>query len=103
MASVKKIKASLIKQLKDKNADTDYFLGLVDDYIYYFEEEEDMQKDVKMRGRSYKAKSSSGYTTDKENPSVKNAIMYNKQKLAILDKLGLTIDDISNDDEDDEL
>lgn len=100
MASAKSIKESLIKQLENKGADVDHFLSLVDDYIWYFEEEKAMQKDIKIRGHSYKTKSSSGYPISKENPSVKNALMYNKQKLAILKQLGLTIENTVSDIDD---
>jgi hypothetical protein len=100
MASAENIKDSLVKQLESKGADTDYFLSLIDDYIWYFEQERNMQNDIKIRGHSYKTKSASGFKIDKENPSVKNALMYNKQKLAILKQLGLTIENTVSDDDD---
>jgi len=100
MASAKNIKESLIQQLENKNANVEHFLNLVDDYIWYFEQEKAMQKDIKIRGHSYKAKSASGYSIDKENPSVKNALMYNKQKLAIIKQLGLTIENTVSDTDD---
>ena len=100
MASAKNIKESLIKQLENKNADVEHFLSLIDDYIWYFEQEKAMQKDIKIRGHSYKSKSASGYPMDKENPSIKNALMYNKQKLAILKQLGLTIENTVSDTDD---
>lgn len=103
MASVKRIKESLIKQLENKGADVEHFLDLIDDYIWYFEQEKAMQKDIKNRGHSYKSKSASGYSIDKENPSVKNALLYSKQKLAILKELGLTTDNVNKEDDDDEL
>ena len=97
-----KIKESLIKQLESKKANTDYFLALVDDYIFYFNEEQGMQEDVKTRGRSYKAKSASGFMIMKENESLKNAVTFNKQKLAIIKQLELTTDNVIG-DEDDEM
>ena len=97
-----KIKESLIKQLENKKANTDYFLALVDDYIFYSDEEQSMQDDIKIRGRSYKAKSASGFTIMKENESLKNALTFNKQKLAILKQLELTTDNVIG-DEDDEM
>lgn len=103
MASAKKIKESLIQQLKNKSADVEHFKDLIDDYIWFFEQEKAMQEDIKIRGHSYKAKSSSGYSINKENPSVKNALMYNKQKLAILKQLGLTIENTISDDDNDDL
>ncbi|NWK10415.1 P27 family phage terminase small subunit [Clostridium cadaveris] len=100
MSSAKKIKESLIKQLEEKNADTEYFLKLVDDYLWYFNQEKAMQKDIKERGFSFKTTSASGYEIEKENPSIKNAVMYNKQKLAILKQLNLTTDNVSSDEDD---
>lgn len=104
MASASKIKDSLKKQLELKGANVEHFLGLIDDYIWYFNQEKAMQKDIKERGRTYKSLSASGYEVEKENPSVKNAVTYNKQKLAILKQLELTTDNVGcGDDEEDEL
>lgn len=100
MASAKKIKDSLIKQLEEKGANVDHFLSLIDDYIYYWNQEKVMQKDIKERGFSFKTTSASGYEIEKENPSIKNAVMYNKQKLAILKELGLTTKNVISDDND---
>lgn len=103
MASARKIKDSLLKQLKEKGANVEHFLGLIDDYIWYFNQEKAMQKDIKERGLSYETFSASGNPITKENPSVKNAIAYNKQKLAILKELQLTTSNCNanGDDEDD--
>jgi hypothetical protein len=97
MKNAIKIKESLIKQLENKNAATDYFLALVDDYIFYFNEEQDMQEDIKIRGRSYKAKSASGFMIIKENEALKGVVTFNKQKLAILKQMGLTTDNVVGD------
>lgn len=102
MASARKIKDSLIKQLKGKGANVEHFLGLIDDYIWYFNQEKVMQKDIKERGLSYETKSASGSPITKENPSVKNAIAYNKQKLAILKELQLTTSNCNVGGEDDD-
>jgi len=100
MKNAIEIKESLVKQLENKNANTDYFLALVDDYIWYFNQEKGMQEDVKIRGRSYKAKSASGFLIMKENESLKNALIFNKQKLAILKQLDLRIDNVVGDADD---
>lgn len=100
MANVRKIKESLIKQLEDKGANVEHFLSLIDDYIWYWNQEKAMQKDIKKRGFMFKTTSASGYQIEKENPSVKNAVVYNKQKLAILKQLELTTDNVVSDDDD---
>lgn len=102
MANAKAIKDSLAKQLKDKNADVEHFKNLIDDYVWYWKQEKEMQKDIKLRGRTYKTTSAAGKEFEKDNPSVKYAMMYNKQKLSILKELGLTTDKVIS-DEDDEL
>lgn len=105
MASARKIKDSLIKQLKAKGANVEHFNALIDDYIWYFNQEKAMQKDIKERGLSFEATSASGNPIVKENPSIKNAVSYNKQKLAILKELQLTTSNcnVGGDDDDDDL
>lgn len=102
MASARKIKDSLLKQLKEKGANVEHFLGLIDDYIWYFNQEKAMQKDIKDNGLRLKTKSATGIDVEKDNPSVKNAIAYNKQKLAILKELQLTTSNCNVGGEDDD-
>ena len=102
MVSATKIRNSLIQQLKNRGADVEHFLALIDDYIWYYNQEKAMQKDIKTKGMSYKAISASGKEYEKENPSIKNAVMYNKEKLAILKQLELSTTNVGS-DEDDEM
>ena len=102
MTSETKIRNSLIKQLKNRGADVEHFLALIDDYIWYYNQEKAMQKDIKVKGMSYKAISASATEYKKENPSIKNAVMYNKEKLAILKQLELSTTNVGS-DEDDEM
>lgn len=44
--------------------------------------------------------SAQGKEYDKDNPSVKDEITYSKQKLSILNQLGLTTDNILNEEDD---
>lgn len=103
MANATTIKETLILQLEQKGANVDHFISLIDDYIWYFKQEKDMQKDIKKRGRTYIATSAAGKEYEKDNPSVKNSVLYNKQKLAILKELGLTTNDFKINNEDEEL
>lgn len=103
MANASKIKISLMKQLEKKGANVDHFSALIEDYIWYFNQEKAMQKDIKTRGLTFETTSASGYTIEKENPSVKNAISYNKQKLSILKELQLTTENCKLEDEDEDL
>lgn len=103
MASARKIKESLVKQLHDRGANVEHFLSLIDDYMWYWSQEKEMQRDIKIRGRTYKAYSASGNEYDKENTSTKAAVLYSKQKLAILKQLELSTDNVVSDDDDDGL
>lgn len=100
MATAKQIRESLIEQLKSKEADVLHFESLVDDYVWYWKQEKAMQQDIKKKGRTYMAMSAAGKEFEKDNPSVKNATLYNKQKLSILKELGLTTETVISDDED---
>ena len=96
MATVKTIKESLLAQLKSMHADVSHFESLVDDYVWCWKQEQSMQKDVDKNGRTFKAWSASGAEYDKDNPSVKNVLLYNKQKLAILKELGLNTQNVAS-------
>lgn len=100
MASIANIKKSLITQLENNGAKVDHFIGLVEDYIWFCKQEKEMQKDIKKRGQSFETLSASGNLIIKENPSVKNAKMYNDQKLKILKQLGLEAKNVVDDPDD---
>ena len=88
----KQIKESLIAQLKIKGAEVSHYLSLVDDYIFYWNQERKMQADVKKNGLRYKRRSAQDVEIEVENPSVKAAYLYNKQKLQLLKEMGLNTD-----------
>lgn len=98
--TLKKLKESLIEQLKAKGADVDCFIDLVDSYMFYTKKERAMQADINKRGLHFEAVSSTGKTYEKDNPSIKNSVMYSKQRLAILNQLGLTINEVESNTED---
>ncbi len=99
---VEKVRKSLIRQLEAKNACADHFLGLVNDYCFYFETVETMKKDIAEKGVTYTSMSASGKEYEKDNPAVKLLPGYTRQMLQILKELGLNTDNIVQ-DEDDEL
>ena len=92
------VRASLRRQLQERGAETPHFLALIDDYMFYYQQEKKMQAAVK-KGLTVKAKSAAGKEYDKENPAIKAAALYSKQKLAILRELGLTTDTVPQVDE----
>lgn len=107
MANAKDVKESLTEQLRAKGADITLYRALIDDYMWFFQQEKQMQADVRKRGRMYTAISASGNPYDKDNPSVKNALLYSKQMVSILSALGLDTNSVvggsGGDTDDDDL
>jgi glucose-6-phosphate 1-dehydrogenase len=101
--SLSEIEQSLIEQLEQMGASVDFYKSLVSDYLFYEKQERKMQADIRKRGLTYMAVSAVGKEYEKDNPSVKQAYMYNKQKLQILKDLGLSTDKVKNLDDDEEL
>lgn len=99
---VEKVRKSLIRQLEAKNACLDHFIGLVNDYCFYFETVENMKKDILDRGLTYTTVSAAGKEYEKDNPAVKLLPGYTRQMLQILKDLGLTTANVQV-EEDDEL
>ena len=97
---VDKVRKSLIRQLESKGAGLDHFIGLVNDYCFYFETVEKLKKDIVVKGVTYASISASGKEYEKDNPSVKLLPTYTRQMLQILKDLGLTTANIQAEDDD---
>lgn len=97
--TAKDVKKSLIRQLEDRGANVDHFLALIDDYVFYYKQEKKAQADVRKNGLTITARSASGKEYDKENPAIKAAALYNKQKLSILRELDLRTDTVPPQDD----
>ena len=86
------IRASLEQQLRERGADVAVYRSLLDDYMRYWRMEKDYHADLKKRGDTIVSISASGKEYERENPSFRNALACNAQKLKILRELGLTTD-----------
>jgi hypothetical protein len=95
LEKISEIKKSLITELKNRSADVALYRDQIDDYIFITRQERKMQADIKKRGLSYTATSAAGKEYEKDNPSVKGALMYSKQRLAIITSLGLSTEKIT--------
>lgn len=84
------IRESLTEQLQKKGADIPLFLDYIDKYLFYDTQERKMMADIRNRGIMVQAISAQGKEYERENPSIKLAALYNKQKLQILKELNLT-------------
>ena len=98
--TMQQIRDSLEEQLRDRGADVLHFQALLDDYMFFYKMQKRMQSDIRTRGTTVKAISASGKEYDKENPSIKQAALYNQRMLAILKDLGLTTDNCRPPDDD---
>jgi len=96
------IKESLIRQLEKKGAKTPHFMSLIDDYMFLYDQVQKMKTSIRKDGVEYEAVSAAGKTYMKENPAIKNIIIYNRQMLAIIKELGLSTEE-AGETEDDEL
>ena len=99
--SRKKVRESLIEQLALKGATKDHYIDLISDYMKLWDVKNALQADIKDRGVTFKDYSSTGVMMQKNNPSVKELVMVNRQMLSILKELGLSTDNAGAGDEDD--
>lgn len=99
----KDIEESLIKQLESKRAAIDHFLDMINDYMSMWDMKNALISDINTRGVSYTDMSSTGVPMMKNNPSVKELVMVNKQMLSILKELGLSTADVGVCDGEDEM
>lgn len=88
----KLLKESLIQQLEVRGANVKLYQELISSAVWFWQQERYMQSDIAINGFSYEAVSAAGKIYDKENPSVKNALLYNNRYCAILAALGLSTD-----------
>ena len=99
----KKIKDSLMEQLKNQGKTADFYSDLVNDYMSYWEIKKQLIDDIKTEGLRYTFTNGNGINTEKPNESVKNLPGYTSAMLKILHDLGLQDPTRQPDDEDDYL
>lgn len=98
----KRIVKSLLKQLESKGANVDHFIDLINDYVSLWGVKNALLKDIKTRGVTFSDNSHSGVKMQKNNPSVKELVMVNRQMLAILKDLDINTSN-AGENSDDEL
>ena len=97
-----KIENSLLEQLAILGAMKEHYIDLIRDYMGLWEVKTALLEDIKARGVTYKDFSSVGIEMQKNNPSVKELVMVNKQMLSLLKELGINTAN-AGDGEDEEL
>ena len=86
----KKIENSLLEQLAMLGAMKEHYIDLIRDYMGLWEVKTALLEDIKTRGVTYKDFSAVGIEMQKNNPSVKELVMVNKQMLSLLKELGIS-------------
>lgn len=97
------IKEDLMKQLENQEKYGKHFEDMVDDYIYFIEIKEKLQKDIKINGIRYLNTSGNGFKSFKPNESIKNLTLINTQMLKILQVFDLKEPEEDGSDEGDDL
>lgn len=85
----KQVKDSLLEQLELQNKTSDFYIDLVNDYIYYWSLKKKMQDDIKNNGLRVKSTSGNGFEITKPNESVNNLPKITATMLKILNDLNL--------------
>lgn len=94
------VKASLIEQLKAQGKAQKYNLDLIEDYMKLWSVKTKLNADIKDRGVVYEDVSSVGIKMQKNNPSVKELVMVNRQMLSIIKELGVNeTENVGGDDD----
>lgn len=99
----KAIQESLLLQLRENGASQEHYEDLISDYMALWDTKRALIKDIRSRGVTYKDFSSVGVEMQKNNPSVKELVMVNRQMLSLLKELGLSAEKAAGGGEDDEL
>lgn len=84
------IRESLVEQLMTKGADIDVFVDMVDKYMELWAIDQLLAEDIENRGVMFRDVSAAGHEMMKNNPSVKEKVMVNRQMLQILQQLNIT-------------
>lgn len=98
-----RVLGSLMEQLALKGASVDCFEDLILDYMSLWDTKNALIADIGNRGVMFKDKSSVGIEMMKNNPSVKELVMVNRQMLTLLKELGLSTENAAGGDGDDDL
>lgn len=88
----KRVKDSLEEQLEAKGADIDLFKDQIGDYMAMWDLKESLKDDIAENGLRLMYRTANGGTAEKDNPSVKQIPLINKQMLMLLKQLEISTD-----------
>ena len=96
----KRVKTSLEDQLKAKGADIDLFIDQIKDYMTMWHLKEQLKDDIEENGLRLMYRTANGGVAEKDNPSVKQIPLINKQMLMLLKQLDISTDNAARDGSD---
>lgn len=85
----KQIKESLVKQLELQGKTADFYMDLVEDYVFYWDMKKKLISDIKKKGVRYSAVNGNGIKVEKANESIQNLQKTTVTMLKILADLNL--------------
>lgn len=85
----KQIKDSLVEQLRLQQKTSDFYMDLVDDYVFYWDMKKKLIKDIKEKGVRYSTTNGNGLKVEKPNESIQNLQKTTVTMLKILSDLNL--------------
>lgn len=88
------------KQLSARGADIDLFNDQIQDYMTMWDLKEKLKDDIEEHGLRMKYLTANGGYAEKDNPSVKQLPLINKQMLMLLKQLDISTEKVVKDGED---
>ena len=85
----KVMKESLIRQLELRGMKAEFYMDMIDDYVYYWSLKKKLITDIRAKGLRYETINGNGVTVEKANESVVNLQKTTSTMLKILADLKL--------------
>ena len=85
----KAMKESLIRQLELRGMKAEFYMDMIDDYVYYWSLKKKLITDIRAKGLRYETINGNGVTVEKANESVANLQKTTATMLKILADLKL--------------
>lgn len=85
----KAMKESLIRQLELRGIKAEFYMDMIDDYVYYWSLKKKLITDIRAKGLRYETINGNGVTVEKANESVVNLQKTTATMLKILADLKL--------------
>lgn len=98
----KRVRISLEKQLIAKGADIDLFRDQINDYMSMWDLKEQLKDDIEEHGLRLNYSTANGGKVEKDNPSVKQLPLINKQMLMLLKQMEISTDSVVTDGNNDD-